>query len=100
MASQILTNEEVREAIDVDPDYPVSNLTSLAETATSFIKNKTGYDFSKDQVIDPTAKACARLYVRQIHYGADGYNKEHDYALGIGCMIEDLKDIARTKKEG
>lgn len=97
MAKTILTTEEVARAIQVDPDYPKAELQELAEAATSFIKNKTGYDWSKDVVIEPTAKQCARLYVRQLHYGADGYNKDHDYTIGIGCYIGDLKDILRKR---
>jgi len=99
MTRLLLSNEEVAKAIRVDPDYPKDELRALAESATSFVHQKTGYEFANESPIEPLAKECARLYVRQLHYGMEGYNKEHDYALGIGCMIEDLKDIARKKKQ-
>ena len=94
----ILTNEEVARAINVDPDFDDETLTGYAEAATSFIYEKTGYDFSKDSKIEPLAKQCARLYVRQLHYGSNGYNKDHDYTLGITGLIVDLQNIAIRKK--
>ena len=93
----ILTTEEVARAIRVEPDYDKVELQELAEAATSFIANKTGHDWSQDTNIDPTAKECARLYVKQLHFGHDGYNKEHDYTMGIGSYIGDLKDILRKR---
>ena len=95
----ILTNEEVGKAINVDPDFDEEVLSSYANTATSFIKEKTGYDFSNDEIIEPLAKQCARMYVRQLHYGSNGYNKEHDYTLGITSLIVDLQVIANRKKD-
>lgn len=97
MAKQLLTNEEVAKAIHVDPDYPRDDLQALAQAATSFVHQKTGYKFAEENPIEPLAKQCAKLYVRQLHYGAEGYNKEHDYSLGIASLIEDLKDLARKK---
>ena len=94
----ILTNEEVGKAINVDPDFDEEVLSSYANTATSFIKEKTGYDFSNDEIIETLAKQCARMYVRQLHYGSNGYNKEHDYTLGITSLIVDLQVIANRKK--
>lgn len=92
-ARTILTTREVAEAIRVDPDYPESELKQLAQAATSFINRKTGHDWTVTK--DPQAVQCAILYVRQLHFGADGYNKEHDYDLGINSLIEDLKDEVR-----
>ncbi len=97
MAKWLLTHEEVAKAIHVDPDYPRDELQALAEAATSFVHQKTGFKFAEETVIEPLAKQCARLYVKQLHYGVDGYNKEHDYSLGIASLIEDLKDLARKK---
>lgn len=97
MARTILTLEEIASAIRVDPDYPQQELQLLADAATSFINQKTGRDWTSDEKIHALAKMCASLYAKQIHYGADGYNKEHDYTLGINGLIEDLKDIARGR---
>lgn len=92
---KILTTAEVAAAIRVDDDYPNLELEQLSETATSFIAQRTGHNFAEDAEINPLAKQCAILYVRQIHYGSAGYNREHDYSLGINSLIDDLKDIAR-----
>lgn len=94
----ILTNDEVAQAIRVDLDYPVAELNQLAQAATSFVNRKTGFDWTAGEgPVDPQAKQCATLYVRQMHYGLDGYNREHDYSLGINSLIEDLKDVARSR---
>lgn len=93
----ILTNDQVAEAIYVDPDFSPGTLTSYASSATSFLLHKTGYDFTKDAVIEPLAIECAMMYVRQLHFQGQGYNKDHDYTLGIVSLLEDLKDIARGK---
>lgn len=91
MQFTILNTEEVAKAINVDPDFDNDVLKSYAESATSFISIKTGHDFSKDSPIEPLAKQCARLYIRQLHYGSNGYNKEHDYSFGISGMLVDLQ---------
>lgn len=96
----ILTIEEVRKAIFVDEDYDINELQRLGEVATSFIFEKTDYDFSKDEVIEPLAKHCAMLYVRQQYFGTRGYNPEHDYQLGIASLIIDLQNIVLSKKKG
>ena len=91
MQFTILNTEEVAKAINVDPDFDNDVLKSYAESATSFISIKAGHDFSKDSPIEPLAKQCARLYIRQLHYGSNGYNKEHDYSFGISGMLVDLQ---------
>jgi hypothetical protein len=93
----ILTIEQVREAIYVDPDYNPSTLNRYASSATSFLKQKTGYDFTQDEPIEPLAIECAMMYVRQLHFQGQGYNKDHDYTLGIVSLLEDLKDLTRGK---
>lgn len=98
--SNILTTAEVASAINVDSDYPVADLEALAVLATSFILQKTGYDFSQDNPIHPLAVSCAKAYVRQVHYGASEFSKEHDYSFGITSLLEDLKDIVRQKEVG
>lgn len=99
MHDNILTNDEVAEAIRVDADYPRHELESLSEAASSFIKQKSGYYVESGAPAHPLAKTCARLYVRQLHYSQDGYNKAHDYGIGINSLIEDLKDITREMKQ-
>lgn len=95
----ILTNNEVRQAIAQDGDFPADECERLSVLATSYIKQKTGYDFSQDVEIEPLAKELARLYIRQEYYGAEGYNKDHDYSIGIASLIVDLQDIAKGKQQ-
>jgi hypothetical protein len=99
----ILTKEQVAEAIYVDADFNQATIERYAKAASSFLKQKTGYDFTKqpDQTtdmnvsdIEPLAIECAMMYVRQLHFQGQGYNKEHDYALGISSLITDLQVIA------
>ena len=93
----ILEIKDVAKAIYVDEDYDKERLQQYAETATSFIKTKTGYDFAQEEEIEPLAKQCAILYVRQMHFGAEGYNKDHDYSFGITSLLIDLQSIAKER---
>jgi hypothetical protein len=104
----ILTTEQVARAIYVDADYDAKALEDYAKQSSSFIKNKTGYDFTKDKdqqtdlaqdKIEPLAVACATQYVKQLHFGAAGYNREHDYSLGINSLLVDLQVIAYALKQ-
>jgi hypothetical protein len=95
--STILTLAEVARAIYEDADFDSAELERLALLATDFIKIKTGYDFSQDDPRESLATECAMQYVRQVYFGSKGYNKEHDYSLGICGLIEDLQVIAYAK---
>jgi len=94
---EILTTEEVRKALYLDYDYDGTELARLSKTASSFIKRKTGYDFGSDAEIEPLATEAAIMYVRQSFFGADGYNKEHDYSLGLNGLLVELQVIAGEK---
>lgn len=98
MNKKVLTIKETREAIYQDNDFNVEELERLAVLATSFIKQRTNYDFGSDAEIHPLAKQCAILYVRMQYFNAEGYKAEYDYSLGINSLIVDLQDIARSKK--
>jgi hypothetical protein len=98
----ILTTDEVRKALYLDDDYDAAELDRLSKTASSFLYEKTGYDFSKvsdGEEREPLAIQCAVLYVRDLFFQGNGYNKEHDYNLGINSLIVDLQTIASRKKE-
>lgn len=95
--ANILTNEQVAAAIYVDDDFPKEELERYARSASSFIKRKTGYNFADDPEIEPLAIECAIQYVRQLHFGAKGYNERYDYTLGINSLIVDLQVIANDK---
>lgn len=93
----ILTDTEVRQALDQDEDFKSEDCKYYSELASSFIKQKTGHDFAEDSEIHPLAKECARLYIRQAYYGADGFKREHDYSLGINSLLVDLQDVASNR---
>ena len=97
MPKTILTLEEVAKAIFVESDFDPAELQRLANLSSSFIKNKTGYDFAEDDPKEPLAVECAMQYARQVYFGVKGYNKEHDYSLGIVGLIDDLQVIANEK---
>lgn len=93
----ILTDAEVKKALYLDDDHDAEEITRMSSLASSFIKEKTGYDFSADTTIEPLAKQCAILYLRDQYFQGNGYNKEHDYNLGINSLIVDLQTIAARK---
>lgn len=94
---EILTADEVREALYLDFDYPDSKLIRLSQQASSYLLRTTGYDFGSDAEIEPLAVQAAELYVKQSFFGGDGYNKEHDYSLGLTSLIVQLQSIAKEK---
>jgi hypothetical protein len=93
----ILTESEVAMAIYADEDYDKEELRRLARLATSYIKNKTGYDFSKDHRREPLAVECAIMYVRQSKMQSKEYNRDFDFAVGINSLLKDLQVIADAK---
>lgn len=93
----ILTHGEVLRAIYEDDDFDKEEVQRLACLSSDFIKLKTGYDFAQDEVKETLAVECAMQYVRQTYFGAKGYNREHDYSLGIAGLIADLQVIANAK---
>lgn len=95
----ILTLDEVRDAIYADFDFPKEELKRLSAMASSFLKEKTGYDFSKDTPREPLAVQACMIYVKQQYFQGEGYNKEYDYSFGLGGLIADLQVIADQRKE-
>ena len=94
----ILTIQEVRDALNLDFDYDNTELDRLSKTASSFIKRKTGYDFgSVEADIEPLATQAAMMYVKSLFYNGEGYNKVYDYTLGLNSLLVDLQVIANEK---
>lgn len=98
--TNILTNDQVKKALFLDDDADTQELEEYNMTASSFIYQKTGYDFGADAVKEPLAVLCAKLYIKQIYFGNSEYNKEHDYTLGIASLIVDLQLLAKEKASG
>ena len=93
----ILTLDQVAKAIYEDSDFDSFELQRLADLSSAYIKPQTGYDFALDEEKQLLAVECAIQYVRQTYFGSKGYNKEHDYSLGIISLISDLQVIANEK---
>lgn len=98
--TNILTNEQVRKALYLDDDADTEELEEYNMTASSYIYQKTGYDFGSESPKEPLAVLCAKLYIKQIYFGNSGYNKEHDYSLGIASLLVDLQVIASSRQAG
>lgn len=93
----ILSETEVKQALYLDYDFDSAEAERLGAVASSYIFQKTGFDFSAEASIHPLAKQAAILYIRELYFGADGYNKEHDYGIGLTSLIADLINIANSK---
>jgi len=88
--ANLLTAEQVKDAIYADDDFPREELERYARSASSYIKHKSGYDFAKDTEIEPLAIECAILFVKQLHFG-------YDFEKAINSFIVDLQVIADAK---
>ena len=95
--NNILTNEQVALAIFADGDFPEAELERLSKTTSTYIHQKTGYDFSQDPEIHPHAIECAIQYVKSLHFNRAQYNKQYDFAMGISSYIIDLQRIANER---
>lgn len=93
----ILTNEQVALAIFADDDFPKAELERLSRAASTYILQKTGYDFSQDPEIHPHAIECAIQYVKQLHFNRTQFNKDYDFSMGISSYIIDLQVIANER---
>lgn len=91
MASNILTNEEVKEIICVDDDFPSSKVLMLNNQATSFLDHKTNRNWEKDSPIVPLAKAAASLVIKR------NFNDDEAFDKPINDYVEDLKDYIRVE---
>lgn len=97
----ILTNDEVREALSLDSDYNMYSIEDYSSSATFFVFQKTGYKAEPNEVVHPFAKQLAKLYLKSLFYGDDGLGmSEHlDYTIGINSLIKDLEDVVRFADE-
>ena len=94
----LLTLDEARKAIYVDPDFDEEIIRGYIESASSFLKEKTGYDFVKKN--DPMAKDFARMFIKDRHFNSNGsYNRDHDYSLGISALLIQLQLRAKSYLE-
>ncbi len=80
----IFTIAEMKEILNLDYDYSeTGRLERLSLSASQYLLDHTGYDWSKDETINPLAKDCAEMFVKQRWYEGSEYAKEYDFAMGI-----------------
>ncbi len=94
--AELLTNDEVREALSLDFDYSETEISDLAKAASSYIKLKTDYDFTLLVTPEPLAKRAAKMFVQMTFYGGQNYKKEYDFSFGLSAAIVELQIIARN----
>ena len=89
--SVILTNEEAMAALDLDSGSfdSASELTDLIEEASFYIYRRTLHDWGADDEIQPLAKSCCKLVMKQNFFG----DSAHDYQKSIDLLIADLNDM-------
>lgn len=95
--ANILTIDQVKQAIYADDDFDSNVLERYAKTASAFINQKTGYDFAAEVPVNDLAVQCAIMYVQQMHFANTKFNKEYDFVLGINSLLIDLQIIAKEK---
>lgn len=93
-ATLLLTQEEIFERLDLDPDFSnLSLLNSLNQTASDFLLKRTGRDWGKAEFANTVgqnlAKNTAAYWVAMNFYNDD----EHNYQKAIDYSIADLLDI-------
>lgn len=96
--AELLTNDEVREALSLDFDYSDAEITDLAKAASSYIELKTGYDFrpAEGATVNPLAKRAAKMFVQMTFFGGQNYKKEYDFSFGLSAAISELQIVARN----
>ena len=95
----ILSTEEMISALDLDIDYTdVNGLMRLSKSASQFLLDRTGYDWSADTDKDPVAIDCAILWCRMRFYSNTEYAKDYDYSIGINADLVDLIIKAQEEK--
>jgi|GEM_PF-6091243 len=95
--SQYIINvDEAKKILRLDEDYPSDELEAIVSEATSFVDNKTQYQWERDEVVHPLAKAAARYQIQQLFYHDD----EHDFSATVISYCEDLRDVLRIRRDG
>ncbi len=96
----IFTNAEMKEILNLDYDYSeTGRLERLSLSASQYLLDHTGYDWSQDTTINPLAYDCAEMFVKQRWYEGSEYEKEYDYTMGIQDDLFQLKLKAESEEE-
>lgn len=95
----IFTNDQMKSILNLDYDYSdTDRLQRLSLSASQYLLEHTGYDWSKDTTVHPLASDCAEMFVKQRWYEGTQYEKEYDFTMGIQ---DDLFQLSlKAKSEG
>ena len=67
----ILTQVEAFDALRISSADECPNLEMLLDSTDEELKSATGYDWAKDEPVDPDAKTAAMLYLISLDDGAE-----------------------------
>jgi len=67
----ILTQVEAFDALRISSADERPNLEMLLDSTDEELKSATGYDWAKDEPVDPDAKTAAMLYLISLDDGAE-----------------------------
>lgn len=84
--ANILTITEARDTLRLDGTFPESQINDYNASVTSYIDGRTGKKWEIG-VVDPDAKACARLVLLQDFY----HDADHDFRDAIIDWLNILK---------
>lgn len=89
--SNILTKEEAMAALDLDGGSfdSATELEDQIQEASSYVYRRTLHDWGADSPVQPLAKSCAKLVLKQSFFG----DSAHDYQKSIDLLIADLNDM-------
>lgn len=87
----LLTDDEVKEALNLDYDYTSDRISELSKEAAQFLFQKTNHDWSADTPVNLTAKNAARDYIRQIWYGHDEHTQVRldDEVIMLQALVDE-----------
>lgn len=94
----IFTNDQMKSILNLDYDYSdMDRLQRLSLSASQYLLEHTGYDWSKDTTVHPLASDCAEMFVKQRWYEGTQYEKEYDFTMGIQDDLFQLGLMARSE---
>ena len=100
----IITEKELAHELNLDDDYcnsedNIASLHRLLLSASSFIQNATGHDFSEDAEIEPLAVDVCIMFCKQRWYADSSFSADYDYHIGISADLYTLSLMAKGRKQ-
>ena len=97
--TSILTPTEAATVLRCETDD--QNMLDLLNQVDAYIENATGWKWTEDEAINPTAKAAARMLLVQWHENPAQLGAENETPLvfGLNSVLLQLKAEAARLKE-